>query len=68
MRSRFFLPPPQEAGGVQPEETVVASQRLGKHVPAATNIYATIQEMSDPVFSVQSGLHEMICSERKVGG
>jgi hypothetical protein len=29
--------PPQQAGIVEPEETAVARQRLGKHVPAAMN-------------------------------
>jgi hypothetical protein len=29
-----------KAGMIEPEETAVARQRLGKHVPAETNIYS----------------------------
>jgi hypothetical protein len=29
----------------EPEETAVAKQWLGKHVPAATNTHATIEEL-----------------------
>jgi hypothetical protein len=32
------------AGTMEPEETVTAKQRLGKHVPAATNTHA-IEEL-----------------------
>jgi hypothetical protein len=39
---------------VEPEESAVARQRLGKHVPAAKNTYATIEELLDAVFSVVS--------------
>jgi hypothetical protein len=31
------------AGIVEPEETYIARQRLGKHVPTATNTQATIR-------------------------
>jgi hypothetical protein len=41
---------------VEPEETAVAMQRLGKHVPAATNTHATTQELLDSVFSMRSVL------------
>jgi hypothetical protein len=43
----------------------VARQRLGKHVPAATNTHATVKELLDPVFSMRSALNQ-ICIERKV--
>jgi hypothetical protein len=29
---------------VEPEQTFIARQRLGKHIPAATNTQATIEE------------------------
>jgi hypothetical protein len=38
----------------------VSRQRLGKHVPAATDTYATIEVLSETVFStrsVQKGLY-----------
>jgi hypothetical protein len=41
------------AGTVETEETAVASQRLGNHIPAATNTYA-IEELLNAVFSVRS--------------
>jgi hypothetical protein len=43
-----------KAGTVESEETAVAKQRLGKHVPAATNTHTTIEEVLDAVFSVRS--------------
>jgi hypothetical protein len=41
---------------VESEETAVTRQRLGKHIPAATNTHATMEELLDMVFSVQSVL------------
>jgi hypothetical protein len=46
--------PPYQAGIVEPEETVVASQRLGKHVPAAENTHAETEKLLEAVFSVRS--------------
>jgi hypothetical protein len=43
-----------KAGIVQPEETFTVRQRLGKHVPAATNTKAKIEELLETVFSVGS--------------
>jgi hypothetical protein len=34
--------------------SIVVTQRLGKHVPAATNIHATIKESLDASFSMRS--------------
>jgi hypothetical protein len=51
---RLYVPP------------IVATQRLGKHVPAATNTNATI-EMLDVVFSMLSVPYQPICSKGKVG-
>jgi hypothetical protein len=36
------------------KEMAVAMERLGKHVPAATNTHATIEELLKTVFSMQS--------------
>jgi hypothetical protein len=36
------------------EETAVARERLGKHIPAATDTHATIEESFETVFSVLS--------------
>jgi hypothetical protein len=38
---------------VEPEETAVAMQRFGKHVPTAINTRATIDELLDAVFSMR---------------
>jgi hypothetical protein len=35
---------------VEPEETVVAGQRLGKHVSAAANTHTAIEELLDMGF------------------
>jgi hypothetical protein len=35
---------------VEPEETSVTWQRLGKHIPMATNAHATIEEPLEAVF------------------
>jgi hypothetical protein len=39
---------------VRAEETSIATQRLGKHVPVATNTQATIDELTWTMFSVRS--------------
>jgi hypothetical protein len=50
---------------VEPHETVFASQRLGKHVPAVTNTPTTTEELLDSVFYVRSArIRYSICSER----
>jgi hypothetical protein len=38
---------------VEPEETAVARQWLGKHVPVAMNTYVTTKEELDAVFSMR---------------
>jgi hypothetical protein len=43
-----------KAGIVQLEETAVARYRVGKQVSAATNTYATLEELLDAVFSMRS--------------
>jgi hypothetical protein len=43
-----------KAGIVEPEETSIARQRLGKQVPAATDTQATIEKLFGKVFSIQS--------------
>jgi hypothetical protein len=37
---------------------IVARQRVGKHIPAATNSHATIEKLLDASFSVLSVLYE----------
>jgi hypothetical protein len=37
---------------VEPEETLIARQRLDKHIPAAMKTQATIEELFETVFSV----------------
>jgi hypothetical protein len=39
---------------VEPEETVVARQQLGKHMPAARNTNATTEELLNVVYSMWS--------------
>jgi hypothetical protein len=39
---------------MEPEETSITRQRLSKHVPAATNTQATIEELLEAMFSVGS--------------
>jgi hypothetical protein len=41
---------------------IVAKQQMGKHVPAATNTHATVEELLDPSFSLRS-----VSYEKKVG-
>jgi hypothetical protein len=36
---------PLKAGIVEPEQTSIARQRLSKHIPAATNTQAAIEEL-----------------------
>jgi hypothetical protein len=45
---------------VEPEEMVIARQWLSKHVPAAMHTQATIEELLDVVFSVQSMLYQVL--------
>jgi hypothetical protein len=47
-------PAPHQAIIVEPEETAGARLRLRKHVIAATNIHATVEELLDAVFSMRS--------------
>jgi hypothetical protein len=41
--------PQQQALIVEPEDTAVARQWLGKHLPAKKNTHATIEELLDAV-------------------
>jgi hypothetical protein len=68
MRPPYWLCVPQrlKAAIVEPEETVVVRQRLGKHVPTATNTHATTEELLDAVFSMSSMSYQVVCSGRKV--
>jgi hypothetical protein len=50
---------------VEYEETVVVTQRLGEHVPAATNAHGTVVDLLDAVFYVRSMMYQ-ISIERKV--
>jgi hypothetical protein len=43
-----------KAGSVERAETFVASEWLGKHVPAATDSNATMYELLEEVFSMLS--------------
>jgi hypothetical protein len=42
----------------------VAMQRLGKHIPAATNTHATITEMLDAVRSMRSVLYQLLSMQK----
>jgi hypothetical protein len=42
------------------EETPVARQRLGKHVPALTNAHGTVVDLLDAVFSVRSVMYQIL--------
>jgi hypothetical protein len=42
-----------KSGIMEPEETVVSRQRLGKHVLAANNTHGTTEELLDAVFSMR---------------
>jgi hypothetical protein len=44
------------------EETSVAKERLGKHVPAVTDTRATIDQFLEAVFSVRSA--PRLCKEK----
>jgi hypothetical protein len=44
----------QKARSSEPEETAVARERLGKHVPAAMDTHAAIEKSLETVFSVRS--------------
>jgi hypothetical protein len=45
-----------KGGIVEPEETEFDRQRLDKHVSAATGRHATIEELLETMFSMQSTL------------
>jgi hypothetical protein len=55
----YFVNPSHQSVCVSP---TVARQRLGKNVTAATNTHATIEELLDASFSMQS-----VSYQRKVG-
>jgi hypothetical protein len=48
---------------VEPDEIVVSRQRLGKHIPAATN---TVEELLEAAFSIRSTSYQMMYSENYV--
>jgi hypothetical protein len=39
---------------VDPEETLIARQRLGEHIRAATNTQATVEVLLEMMFSIRS--------------
>jgi hypothetical protein len=43
-----------KARSAELEETTVATQRFGKHVAAATDTHATIEELLQELFSMRS--------------
>jgi hypothetical protein len=43
----------------RPEKTGFARRRLGKHVPAATNIHARTEKLLDAVFSMRSASYHI---------
>jgi hypothetical protein len=45
---------------VKPEEMAVASQRLSKDIPAATNMHTTAEEFLEAVFSMRPLLYQII--------
>jgi hypothetical protein len=49
-----------KAGIAEHQETGMVRQRLGKHVPEATNTYSTIEELPDVVFSVQFRSYQIL--------
>jgi hypothetical protein len=51
-----FLSPPfcLKAGIVEPEETVISRQRLGKYFVAAMNTHATVDELLDAMIFMRS--------------
>jgi hypothetical protein len=57
MRSPYRMcvfPLTPEGLNIGARRDAIARQRLGTHVPAATNTHATIKELLDMVFSVRS--------------
>jgi hypothetical protein len=58
MRSPCCLCAPSNA--YRPEETAVDRQRLSKHVSAATNTHATIEQLLDEVFCMRSLSYQIL--------
>jgi hypothetical protein len=56
---------PKKSVVVQLEETIIARQRLSKHIPAATNKYATTEELFEAVFSMRFVWYQIACVESK---
>jgi hypothetical protein len=54
------FPESLKAGIVEPEETVVARQQLGKMFPAATNTQAIIEVPLDAMLSMRSVSHQIL--------
>jgi hypothetical protein len=57
-----FLSSPHhlKAGIVEPEGTVIVRRRIGKHVPAAPNTHARIEELWETIFSMWSVSYKML--------
>jgi hypothetical protein len=45
---------------VEQEETLVATQRLGEHVTAATNAHGTVVDLLDYVFYMRSVMYQIL--------
>jgi hypothetical protein len=60
MRSPCFLcvPPTPESRNIGAKRDPIARQRLGKHVPSATNTQATTEVLLDAVFSMWSMVYQ----------
>jgi hypothetical protein len=54
LKARIVEPEKQPLLASGSETTFVSSQRLGKHVPAATNTYKAIEVLLETVFSTRS--------------
>jgi hypothetical protein len=50
----YFINPAHQSTCLYVYPLIVAKQRLGKHVPAATNTHSTREELLDASFSVRS--------------
>jgi hypothetical protein len=54
-----------KGGIVVPEETASARQRLNKHISTSTDMHATIEDLLERMFSMQSMLR--LCSKDERG-
>jgi hypothetical protein len=51
---------------VEPEETPVFKQCLGKHISTAANIHAAIEELLDTVFPIRSVSYQYVCGKNMI--